>query len=448
MNAPRSGNTKLQTARGAVKVPASLANSGSPLEASSTLTLRRLRRLLAAAAIVSLIGVGVAATIGYVHSQIDALGERYVSFCNVNDSVNCDRVLASSFAKFAGIPVSHFALLGYLVLAALFAQAARTEDATARGRLSALAVLGVIGAFVFSVYMALVSSFVLHTVCLLCLSLYAVALVAIALVAAIAQTGSRLGPWPIGWPTALAASAAAAMVASGAAWASWPRVVEIESRISSLAEARETDPDFFEWYTALPKGAVAPLVRSDQASLLDANKVVIVDFFDLECGHCRHNYGLLKQLAEREGDRVQFLHRHFPLDATCNDIVPSSVHPDACRAAEAVECAGRQGKLEEMLDLLFQRQGQLFYENLLRLADKLSLDAEAFRSCLDRHETLPRILEDTRAGAKLGITSTPTVYIGGRRIKGTLDDIAKYQLAVAIETFDRGETAQKSETSR
>ena len=109
---------------------------------------------------------------------------------------------------------------------------------------------------------------------------------------------------------------------------------------------------------------------------------------------------------------MEIVHRHFPLDATCNDIVPTSIHPNACRAAEAVECAGLMGKHDEMLDIMFQNQGQLFAENLTRLAGKIGLDKDEMQRCLDDHRTLPLVLADARAGAKLDITSTPTVFIG------------------------------------
>ena len=46
---------------------------------------------------------------------------------------------------------------------------------------------------------------------------------------------------------------------------------------------------------------------------------------------------------------------------------------------------------------------------------------------------MPKILADTRAGRELDITSTPTLFFNGRRVKGTLADAAKYDLAVMIE---------------
>jgi uncharacterized membrane protein/protein-disulfide isomerase len=384
-------------------------------------------------------GVALAVTIVYVHGQIDSLGDGYTSFCSVNDSINCDRVLSSSYAKLAGIPVAWFAILAYGAMAALLAAAARSRDDNARSRLLGLAVAGILGALVFSGYMAVIAVFRLETLCLLCMGLYAVSLgnsgLAFAAVRTVRATGAPtpLAPLPA---AAVFLGSVAAVVALG--YFTWPRTTApLAAGIRNAADVQRSDPEFYRWYSVLPKVDLASLVREDQAAQLSGDKVVIVDFFDLECGHCRKNYLLTKELRARRSDQVELVHRHFPLDAACNDIVPATIHVNACRAAEAVECAGLQGKHDEMLDILFANQGQLFRENLVRLAGKIGLDKEALQNCLEQHTTLPKVLADARAGAKLNITSTPTVYVGGRRITGVLDAVDKYEMAVIVDLPER-----------
>lgn len=387
---------------------------------------------------VSAIGVVVAATLSYVHSQIDTLGDSYTSFCNVNSSINCDKVLSSPFAKLYGIPVAWLGLVGYVVLAALFGHAAAARDEASRRSLR-LATVGVIGSVAFSAYMAVVSVFVLGTICLLCTGLYVVGVTLVGLTVVANRrtrrpgTSAALSPAHAG----LAVVAAVALV-SALAWATWPKPQAATSSVASAADAQKADPNFYTWYRSLPVVDLRTILRKDQLGAADSQKVVIVDFFDVECGHCRHNHDLLRQLEARRPDQVQLVHRHFPLDTSCNEVVPASIHPNACAAAEAVECAGLQGKLDEMLDVLFANQGQLFAENLPRLAARAGLDKAQFQSCLDQHKTLPRVLEDCRAGAKLEITSTPTTFVQGRRVKGTFDSGDKYDIAVAIEADHSG----------
>src|SRR5690606_22770070 len=135
-----------------------------------------LTRLLGALALVCLVGVGVSATILYVHGQLDRLGDSYVSFCSVNASINCDKVLSTPYAKMAGVPVAWLSLAAYFALAGLFAQAARRTD-DGRAQLAGLGIVGVLGSLVFSGYMGVVAVVRLETLCLLCMALYAVALV-------------------------------------------------------------------------------------------------------------------------------------------------------------------------------------------------------------------------------------------------------------------------------
>jgi predicted DsbA family dithiol-disulfide isomerase len=164
--------------------------------------------------------------------------------------------------------------------------------------------------------------------------------------------------------------------------------------------------------------------------------VVLFLFLDVVCGLCNNNYYMITARPARRGQQIEIVHRHFPLDSSCNEIVPESVHPDACGAAEAAECAGLQGKRDEMIDILFKNQTQLFPENLPRLAGKIGLDPAALKRCLDEHQTLPTVMADARAGARLDIKSTPTLFLGGRRITGVLDEVRKYEMAVLIAAGD------------
>lgn len=74
--------------------------------------------------------------------------------------------------------------------------------------------------------------------------------------------------------------------------------------------------------------------------------VKIVEFSDFECPYCTTVYPTMKTVLDEYGDEVVFEYRHLPL----------SFHENAQKAAEAVECAGEQGKFWEMHDALFEVQ--------------------------------------------------------------------------------------------
>src|SRR5262249_14285211 len=96
------------------------------------------------------------------------------------------------------------------------------------------------------------------------------------------------------------------------------------------------------------------------------------------------------------------------------------LHPDACLAAAAAECAGRLGRFWEYHDMLFEHQKALDRDSLFRYAREVGLDIPAFRACLDDPATMDGIAADGGAVVRLGGESTPTIFTTGRRVQGAL----------------------------
>lgn len=398
--------------------------------------MRRYRLLLGCGAIAASIGVGLALTIAYIHAQLDTSGAAYTSFCNVNSQINCDSVLSSPFAKILGIPVAWPAAALYTLVALLLALAARDGVIGKRGWALQAATITVVGSSAFVLYMAWVSFAVLATACLMCMGLYAVTAVLLVVVLRAPRQLERSddtsatylsGRWLVA-----VFMVSAAVVASIAA-ATWPGVAQLPASALSLDAIRKADPEFYRWYMS------QPVVSVDEEGLSvsgDADApVVIVEFSDFQCTYCLRSHRLLKDLLERKPGSVRIIHRHFPLDKTCNVALDKTIHALACRAAEAAECGARQGRYEVLADSLFRHQRQLFENNLFRLAERAGLDMQAFRQCMQSGEALATIRDDTRVGSHLEISSTPTLFINGRRIDGTFEEPSGYDYAVLIETL-------------
>jgi protein-disulfide isomerase len=86
--------------------------------------------------------------------------------------------------------------------------------------------------------------------------------------------------------------------------------------------------------------------------------------------------------------------------------------------------AGAQGKFWEMHDLLFANQQKLQREDLIGYAEQLQLDMKAFKEALDNHIFLALVEEDLAEAKGLGVTSTPTFFVNGRRLIGPQGDAA------------------------
>ena len=157
--------------------------------------------------------------------------------------------------------------------------------------------------------------------------------------------------------------------------------------------------------------------------------VVVVEFLDFECPFCRQAEPVVDAaLAAPElAGSVRFVFRHFPL---------ADIHPRAIAAAEAAECAYRQGKFAAMRRLLFQHQDRLLPADLVQYARQAGLEEPAFTACLDRPDTFAVIEQDWRDGINLGVKGTPTYFVGRKRMEGALT-MAALRQAITSELTDR-----------
>ncbi|MCA9980442.1 MAG: DsbA family protein, partial [Anaerolineales bacterium] len=161
--------------------------------------------------------------------------------------------------------------------------------------------------------------------------------------------------------------------------------------------------------------------------------ITIVEFSDYQCPFCRRHVDetMPTLLAEMiETGRVRYEFKDFPLD---------NIHPQARLAAEAARCAGDQEAYWEMHDRLFAGQelwsGQADPAEVFgQFAAELGLDTAVFETCLDSGTYTNAVQADVAEGMALGITGTPTFFIGGYGISGA-QPIDLFQTVVeAIET--------------
>lgn len=134
-----------------------------------------------------------------------------------------------------------------------------------------------------------------------------------------------------------------------------------------------------------------------------AAKIVLVEFSDFECPYCgrfaRETWPELeKQYVQPGRIRVAFLN------------APGRNRAQAERAAEAAECAGRQGKFWEMRLALFERQ-ELADGRLRESAASVGVEMGAFERCL-AGEATAKVRADVAVARELSISGTPTFFVG------------------------------------
>lgn len=60
----------------------------------------------------------------------------------------------------------------------------------------------------------------------------------------------------------------------------------------------------------------------------------------------------------------------------------------------------------------------LFVPSLKQMARKLGLDGAKFDACLDSGKHADNVRADYELGERMGVNSTPTIYINGRALVG------------------------------
>ena len=133
--------------------------------------------------------------------------------------------------------------------------------------------------------------------------------------------------------------------------------------------------------------------------------VTVVEFADYQCPYClrfaKTTFPLLKQKYIDTG-KVRWVALNLPLP----------FHKDARKAAQAAHCAGEQDKFWEMREILFRNPQKLNTENLPAHAATLSLDMQAFNSCLQSDRHLAEIDQDAKDAKAVRLTGTPSFIIG------------------------------------
>jgi protein-disulfide isomerase len=153
----------------------------------------------------------------------------------------------------------------------------------------------------------------------------------------------------------------------------------------------------------------APLDERDRALGPENAPLVLVEYGDYECPHCRRAHFMVKALRKAMGRKLRFAFRNFPL---------SAIHPSALVAAEAAESAALQGKFWEMHDVLFEHQDLLGPDAIVAWAKSLSLDMKAFREAIEDGTALAKIRGDRASGIRSGVNGTPTFFVNGFRYNG------------------------------
>lgn len=201
---------------------------------------------------------------------------------------------------------------------------------------------------------------------------------------------------------------------------------EIEAYVKEQQKAYEDEMAKQQAEQQKPKTVIGDFSGSGAVLGEKDAPITIIEFSDFQCPYCRKFYnGAYQDIKKNYVDtgKVKIVFRNYPL---------TDRHPDAYKAAMAVECARGQGGDEmffEMHDKIFGGQtgngtAAIPEETLVSYAKDLKLDTVKFEKCVKDGDYADLIKADIAAAeeitkqAKLDGFGTPTLIVNGSLISG------------------------------
>jgi len=327
----------------------------------------------------------------------------YQSFCAISQTFNCDTVSQSPYSILFGVPLAIWGILGYGFF--IFLLGFTWHPNIEKKRIWTLLMVLASGFSVYSIYLAYISAYKIHSHCIMCILSYAVSFALFfyallirnrfgceaffnALVLDIRYL-LRLPLLSIPAASAFAGTALVLMIAFPAYWEM--KLPEINKDITT-----GITKDGHPWI-----GAENP-------------ELTIVEFSDYRCFQCKKMHYYLRRIIETNPDKIRLVHRHFPMDHVINPIVKEPFHKGSAQLAIISLHALEKGKFWEMNDLLFDLpKGQVTIK-LKDLARKTDLDLGAIAYALQDRELWEKLHNDILEALNFELTGTPGFVINNK----------------------------------
>lgn len=157
-------------------------------------------------------------------------------------------------------------------------------------------------------------------------------------------------------------------------------------------------------------------------------KVVIVNYDDFQCPFCsRMHQTLFPNILKTYGDQVKIVYKDFPLTA---------IHPWAMHAAVNANCLAAQNNdaFWDFADYAHANQKDLNADTSKtetafakldqvtnEIGKKHGVDSEKLNTCM-KQQSETAVRASMLEGDKLGVESTPTLFINGEKVAGAFPE--------------------------
>jgi len=348
---------------------------------------------------IGLIGLFVSIYLSYSHYRIYTdIG--YKSFCAISRAINCDTVSQSTYSIFLGLPVPVWGIAGYIFFL-LFLLFAKNKDAGNK-RVWTLLFLITVAFTLYSIVLAAISTFYIHSYCIMCLVLYAVNLLLLFYTSMI-RSRFKSGGFVEDFKKDIRflktkRSSVLSLFASffcgiillllffPAYWQFDPPVLLSKTNSGITKEGHP-------WI-----GAETP-------------KLIITEYTDYKCFQCKKMHFFLRQLIAKHPDKIRLVHRNFPMDHLVNPIIKEPFHIGSGKMALMAIHAASKNKFWQMNDILFEMAGESDVIDLRELAAPLGMDLKTLAGSVNDPAARQLLQHDILSALKLQISGTPAYVI-------------------------------------
>lgn len=336
------------------------------------------------------------------------------SLCDINQTFNCDSVASSQWAEIYGIPVAG---LGFVFNAALFVMIMMgwlnwSEDSR---KYRVIATQMSIFSCLSTVAMLFISVTSMKQYCIVCLALHALAFITLWANLKI----EKLNPKDCTLTKDLGLKAGLVLGIPLVAF-----LVHKSYMQSYGADEvqRAIQNSILDWQIEKPKNFTAKALLTRGASAESA-KMVIREFADLLCGHCKHAAPSLKAFTQSHESDVRLEFYLFPLDANCNPEMKYSSGL-SCTLARILVCAEKQNMGWAVQEKIFEKQEELMsfsqpeemQTKALALFDGTALNQQQVKECMKDPQVNALLVEQSKQGKEAGVEGTPTIFVADKKL--------------------------------
>jgi len=337
------------------------------------------------------------------------------SFCDISAFFNCDSSAFSEISQIMGVPLGFFGMFmgALVVLGTVFPSEAfeRTNKS-----LSLLNFVGVISLFLYSVLQ-------LGSLCLLCSGFYLFSIFNFVLFAVYGidhETKNIVKRWVR--PSIKLLFVFAVAAAAGA----YGMIAYHDARKEAqTGTAVNIVKQFYELPKVASPSFLSPYWAVKSTEKFEDAAIQVIEYTDFLCPDCLYLSQQLAKLKQEFAGKLNIAIQFFPLDGTCNTVVPekAKLHPGACETTYIA--AGNPERFVEIHDEIWatfaNRRDPEWRANLAKkYGTENAANDPALRDLVKKIIDTGAEYERTSEKFAHGIRSTPTMIINNRMIIGTL----------------------------